>query len=189
MLRASYSILNRWAEGDWQTATEMYFRLREIDSEPMKFGKQKHEEWEQEVIKNSRFPQVFGGRPVNQFKTELKIEKKLTDWLLLVGVVDLWLPDELTIVDWKTGVVTSEQYANGFQPPVYQILLPQAKRFEIHHFDQYNNHCDMSIGYLTDKTLSSAIDWVLTYGSEMHSYFTENDLYNRFGNREASKKG
>lgn len=189
MLRASYSILSKWASGDWQGATEMYFRLKEIETPPMKFGKDKHKEWEKEVNKNKRFPEVFGGREIGKFETELKVEKKLTDWLMLVGVIDLWLPEEATVVDWKTGVISSEQYSNSFQMPVYQILKPEAKRFEFHRLNQYNKKVDMSIGYLTEKTLSSGIDWVITHASEMHSYFEENGLYDRFGNREPSKKG
>lgn len=189
MLRASYSILSKWASGDWQGATEMYFRLKDIETPAMKFGKDKHQEWENEVNKHKRFPEIFGGRKIGKFETELKVEKQLSDWLLLVGVIDLWLPEERTIVDWKTGVVTSEQYANGFQMPVYQILKPEANRFEIHRHNQYSRKEDMSIGYLTDNTLSDAVDWVITHASEMHSYFVDNDLYGRFGNREASQKG
>lgn len=188
-LRASYSILTRWAEGDWKTATEMYFRLTEFNSPAMEQGKKFHEAWENEVNQTNSFPKVFGGRPIRgEFETELKIVKKMTDWFDLVGVIDLWIPDELTIVDWKSGVVTSSQYANGFQPNVYHLLKPEAKRFEIHRYDQYNKRADMSIGYLTDQTMSDAVDWVVTFASEMHSYFVENGLYERFGNRKPSEE-
>jgi len=38
----------------------------------------------------------------------------------------------------------------------------------------------MSILHLTDKTLEDGINWVVTIGSEMFSYFNENQLYERF---------
>lgn len=179
--RASYSILEQWSQGKWDRATKMYFKLMDFTNKYIEAGRKFHKDWEQEINKTECYPEVFGGKEIEgEFETELKIEKDLSEWLELVGVIDLWLPDEGVIIDWKSGSTPSTQYANGFQTKVYQILKPEAKRAEIHHFNQYNHKTDMSIVHLTDKTLDDGINWVLTWASEMFSYLEENKLFEKF---------
>jgi len=184
--RASYSILNVWQSGNYERAVEMYFKLKEFTTRAMHEGKEKHKEWEEEVKKTGKMPIVFGGKQLFNPKTELKIVRQLDDWLELVGKIDLL--DETTIYDWKYGKIPSERYANGFQPKTYQILIPKAKRAEIHHYDPISKRADMSIIHLTEKTLKDAIEWCVTNASEMHSYFQDNKLYERFQAQLDKKK-
>ena len=176
--RASFSTLSAWDSGAWQRAIESYFKLSEFSTKQMRAGKKLHEDFEVEIQKTSCMPKVFGAKPLIEPETELKIVKQLDDWLELVGVIDCY--SDGVIYDWKTGVSTSESYAGSMQPRVYQILKPEAIRAEIHHYNQYNKKTDMSIIYLTDVTREIAKDWVITISSQMHSYFTENKLYERF---------
>lgn len=180
--RASFSVLEQWSQGNWDRATQMYFKLTDFTNEYIKAGRQWHKDWEAEINKTGCYPEVFGGKKIKNFDTEIKVEKKLSDWLELVGVIDLWLPDQKTIVDWKSGMTPSTQYARGYQPKVYQILFSEAKRFEIYHFNQYTHKVDMSIVHLTKKTMDEGLNWVITWGSEMHEYLTTNNLYERFTN-------
>lgn len=179
IFRASYSVLSIWASGDYQRAVESYFKLKEYTSPQMEAGKRMHEEWKAEVDKTKCLPKIFGGKKLSNPQTELKIERKLDDWLELVGVIDVY--DNQTIIDYKTGVKSSEAYASDFQKNVYQILKPKATRAEFYRFDQYQNEVDVSVVHLTDKTLKDGLNWVLTLASDMHHYLTKNDLYQQLG--------
>jgi len=178
VFRASYSTLRLWEQGRWQQAINAYFKLQPYTNKYIEYGIKKHKEWADEIEKTGNFPKIFGTKKLKDPKVEIKLEKQLSDWLELVGVIDLY--DDEIIYDWKTGQTSSSTYANGFQPKVYQILFPKAKRAELHHYNQYNKKVDMSILHLTDKTLEDGINWVVTIGSEMFSYFNENQLYERF---------
>ncbi len=95
-------------------------------------------------------------------------------------MIDCYDEETKTIYDWKTGATQSDSYASGMQPKVYQILIPEAVKAEIHHYDQHARTTDMSIVHLTKQTLEEAVNWVVTLSAEMHDYLTENKLYERF---------
>lgn len=179
--RASYSVLNAWSSGNYERAVEMYFKLKEFTTEAMANGKEWHKEWETEVKTTGCMPVIFGGQKLINPKTEIKIVKELDTWLDLVGVIDLQHGEAgETLVDYKTGKTTSDSYANSFQPRVYHILIPEAKRFEFRHYDAVTKKTDTSIVHLTPATLNAGIEWVVTMASEMHSYLTKNQLYERY---------
>lgn len=177
--RASYSTLSTWARGDIDRAIEGYFKLSTFTTPQMEMGKKFHKEWELEIKKTNCMPKVFGSRQIREFKTERKIVRQVTDWMELVGVVDLSINSEL-LIDFKTGKTPSSAYTNSFQHNLYQILIPTAKRFEYHHWDQYKKKADMSMIHLSEKTLDAGLNYLLTYGAEMHSYLIENRLYERY---------
>lgn len=180
--RASYSVLHAWSAGQYERAVEMYFKLKEFTTEAMADGKEWHEKWEAEVKETGCLPQIFGGTKLINPITEQKIERQVDEWLEIVGVIDLQHGEKgEVLVDYKTGKTTSDNYANSFQPRVYHILRPEAKRFEFRHYDQHNHTTDTSIIHLTKKTLNDGIDWVVTQASEMHNYLTKNQLYDRYG--------
>ena len=39
----------------------------------------------------------------------------------------------------------------------------------------------MSIVWVTDQLLEETLNWIVTTASEMYTYFTDNDLFNKFG--------
>ena len=179
--RASFSVLNLWQSGNYERAVETYFKLKEFTTEAMANGKAWHKEWEAEVNKTGCLPVVFGGQKLINPKTEQKIVKQLDDWLELVGVIDLQHGENgEVLVDYKTGKTESDNYANSFQPRVYHILVPEAKRFEFRHFDALTHKTDTSIVHLTPATLNAGIEWVVTMSGEMHSYLVKNELYQRY---------
>lgn len=181
--RASYSVISTWAGGNWDLAVGMYFKLKKFTTPQMAAGKDLHKEWEKEVKKNKALPEIFGGKKLNNPKAEFKTVVQLEPWLDLVGVIDVL--DEPTIYEFKSGKTSSEIHANSIQTGVYGVLATFADvvvdRAEIHHYDQYKKTTDMSIVYLTDKYLNEAHNWLVTFASEMHEYFTANDLYTKFG--------
>jgi len=179
--RASYSVLNAWQSGNYERAVEMYFKLTDFVTEAMQDGRDWHEKWEAEVKDTGCLPQIFGGTKLIKPITEQKIVRQVDEWLEIVGIIDLQHGENgETLVDYKTGKTQSDNYANSFQPRVYHVLIPSAKRFEFRHYDQYNHTTDTSIIHLTKKTLNDGIDWLITNASEMHSYLEKNQLYERY---------
>ena len=183
--RASYSILAAWERGDWDDAIDMYFKREREETEAMRYGKEKHAEWEAEV-KAGHMPKVFGGRKLTKpYHAELKLEVQLADWLVLVGVLDN-IEGEVGR-DWKTGVARASALANGYQHKVYQLLVQMSslrsdiqlqplKRFEYHVFNQHARTVEMSIVHLTDKSLEEGVEFVTTNASEMKNYIDINQL-------------
>lgn len=186
--RASYSVISTWASGNWDMAVGMYFKLKKFQTEAMAAGAEIHKEWEAEIKKTKALPKVFGGKALNNPKPEFKTVVELEPWLDLVGVIDVL--DEPTVYEFKTGKTSSEIHANSIQTGVYGVLATYAgiyvDKTEIYHFDQYKNKTDMSVVYLTDKYLNDAHNWIISFASEMHSYFTENNLYDKFGSNEST---
>ena len=180
--RASYTVLSYWTRGDWERAVKTYFKLEKFITPGMKWGKELHEEWQKEIIANKSLPGVFGGKKLNNPMPEEKRVVQIHDWLELVGVVDCM--DSPVIYEFKSGKSDSEHYAGDWQVGVYGVLATLSgvyvDRAEIYHYDQYSRNSDMSIVHITDKLLKDSMEWIETGASEMHSYLSENGLYERF---------
>lgn len=176
--RASYSTLNLWASGQKDRAIEGYFKLSTFITPQMEAGKRYHKEWEEETKKTNCMPAVFGGRKLQNPITERKIVVEVDSWLDLVGVIDL--QDGDLLIDYKTGKTPASAYSSSCQPYIYQLLVPTAKRFEFHCFDQYRNKAEVSILYLTEKTFDIGLEWLITHSSDMHSTLLEQGLYERY---------
>lgn len=194
--RASYSVLSKWAAGQWVDAINMYFKLESFTSQQMADGKEWHDKWEKHVKETNTLPVEFGSKPLNNPIAEAKIVVELRDWLNLVGKIDTL--DAPIIHEYKTGKQSSESYASDHQVGVYGVLCsykgviitnnketPWAGVYvneaHIHHYDQYNKKVDFSSVWITDLLLQKSYNWIETLASEMHVYFVKNDLYNKYG--------
>lgn len=181
--RASYSVLNIWKSGDWERAIKAYFKLEKFTTQAMADGHQWHQKWCDHINKTKTLPIEFGGQKLNNPICEKKIVVELADWLDYVFIIDCY--DNPTLHEFKTGKQSSESYAGDEQIRVYGVGATYAglyvDRAIIHHYDQYSKRYDMSIVWLTDKTLQDAHNWIVTLSSEMHDYFVKNSLYEKFG--------
>ncbi len=181
--RASYSVLSLWQSGRWEDAINAYFKLEEFATPQMEAGKSLHAEWEKETTATNCLPAIFGGQKLTKPQSELKLVVELEPWLDLVGVIDCY--DSPDVHEFKSGVKSSQQYANDKQIGVYAVIcilsdMP-AKRLFIHHWNQYTKQADTSMVWVTEQLLKDTVAWVETTASEMHNYFIENQLYERFG--------
>lgn len=181
--RASFSVLSLWESGKWNDAIETYFHLREITNDAMRQGKEFHQKWGNEVNATKKLPEIFNNpTQLKNPKSELKLKVTIQDWLDLVGVIDVL--DEPTIYEFKTGKQSSEKYATSKQTGVYGVLATysgiEVNKAEIYHYDQYKKQADMSVVYLTDTLMQDSLNWLVTISSEMHTYFKDNNLYQRF---------
>lgn len=184
--QASYSVLNAWASGNWERAIKMYFKLDSFTTEAMADGSYYHDKWCEEVKKTGRLPDEFGGGPLKNPVCETRLFATISDWLELAGTPDV--VDSPIIYDYKTGKGMSELYARSKQLPVYGVLCTlnniYVEKGVILHYDQYTGKLENSYVWLTDKALQDAMNWVETYASEMHSYFLEQHLYEKFANHQ-----
>jgi hypothetical protein len=75
-------------------------------------------------------------------------------------------------------------YANDWQVAIYAVGATMSGHYiklaEIYHYDQYIKRMDMSPVWITDKLLNNTYERIITTASEMHNYFEENGLYNKF---------
>lgn len=188
--RASYSILNAWASGDFERTVKYYFKLEDFKSPAMLAGQQYHEKWAAEVLSKNTTPAVFGGMKLNNPSVEIYKKVALKDWLELSGKIDCL--DEPVVYDWKTGKQSSEAYASDRQIGTYGVLCTLSgiyvNRGEIHHYDQYKKQADMSAVWITDELLRDSLEWIETLSSEIHNYFMQNDLYKKFGHNRLIKQ-
>lgn len=180
---ASYSILKLWQAKQWEDVVKYYFKLEKFVTPAMAAGRDFHKQWEQEIITFKKLPAVFGGAALKDPKPEQFFDHRVYDWLVLRGVVDCI--DSPDIHEFKTGKQTAEHYAAEKQAGMYGVLCTKkqiyVERAFIHHYDQYTKKTDTAMIWLTDKLLNDTMNWILSLSGEIHQYFLENQLYDRYG--------
>lgn len=181
-LRASYTYLNLWASGNWEEAIKAYFKIDKYVSRAMAEGLDYHEEWQAHIEKTKTLPAVFGSIPLNAPVCEDKIVIPVYDWLDLVVKPDcIDLP---IIHEFKTGVSESSDYARTYQPATYAIGMVLLKRpvkyVDIHQYNQYSKKATYSRVVVTERLIKDGLNFIETVGSEMHTYFMEQGLYDRY---------
>jgi hypothetical protein len=181
--RASYSVINTWASGDWQRAIQMYYKIGQFTTRAMAEGRDYHEKWCKEITETKHLPAAFGGGALFTPVCEKKLVVELADWLDLVFIIDCY--DKPDIHEFKTGKTSSESYASSYQSGIYAVGATYAgllvDRAILHHFDQTNGKYDMSIKWITDQVLKDTMEFITTISSEMQDYIIKNDLNTRFG--------
>lgn len=192
--RASFTVMNLWAQGNWDRAIKTYFKLEKFTTPAMADGQLWHEKWKSETRETGCLPKVFGGAKLANPIVEDKQVVPLSDWLDLVFIIDCL--DAPTIHEYKTGTTASSVYANSMQMPLYALgamtLGHYVDKGIIYRMNQHkkkkdgNYDVEVSTVWLTDAMVDKAQNWMLTIASEMHNYFTTNDLYVRFGTVENS---
>ncbi len=170
-LRTSYSMLSAWSWGKKDDVIKMLKHEPMLINKAMEVGKRYHKLFEQEVIKTKRLPREFGNKELTNPKTEVKIEKWLDEWLQLVGVIDLI--DGNRVYDYKIGHTPSQAYANTFQLPIYGLLYEEAKEGYILHYNPVFRHSDWSVTVINSEIRTEAIEWVITFASEIYDECSE----------------
>lgn len=166
-MRVSYSMLSAWERKDYDSAIGMWLGVSSPKNEAMIAGTTFHEDWEDEVKRTGKLPSVFGVKYLNNPETEVKIVKKLSDWLTLSGVIDLRdVPD---MYEYKTGRTPASTYANGYQHKVYQVLDPRLTTAHIYAYNQHTNTVSYEKVHLDKDSLVDGINWIVTLASEMRA--------------------
>ena len=169
LFRVSFSILEPWSKGDYDTALQRYYHKEVQPTEAMIEGKILHKKWEQEINTTGKLPKVFGDMVLDHPETELKITMIIDKWIQFVGVIDCI--EGHTIYDWKTGRSGVQRYASSWQPRCYQALA-DANGYAIDtamilFHNQHEQFVQKGKIYLNEKTKNDAIEFIRTYSSEM----------------------
>lgn len=185
-LRASYSYLSLWSSGRWEEAIKAYFKLDRFISRAMAEGSDYHDEWQNHCVKTKTLPAVFGGAKLNKPVCEDKKVIPVYDWLDLVIKADCI--DSPIIHEFKTGILGSDDYVPTYQPAIYAVgcvlLKIPVERIQIHAYNQYAKTSTFSEVEVTESLLKKGLEYVESVGSEMHNYFVENGLYERYSQKE-----
>ena len=145
-LRISQSIIALWLAGEYEEAIQALHGNWREPSEAMEYGTKRHEEWEKHVKKTGTLPKEFGSKKLFKYQTEIKVEKKINDWITLVGIADLYHfidGNKPALLDYKTGKTPASQYASSKQHRIYKLLFPEAELFDYYG---YNQHEDIVTG-------------------------------------------
>lgn len=169
-IRLSYSIISLWLAGDYEGAIQALRGVWREPTDAMKYGSEKHKEWELEVQETGNLPAIFGGSPLKTAATEVKREMKILPWLTLVGIADL-IHDtgRNTIVDYKTGHGSASQYATSTQHKIYKLLFPQGEVFEYMHYNQYTRVSTLQRIHLTPAIKEEALEIVVTVACDIRA--------------------
>jgi hypothetical protein len=172
-----------WSSGQWEQAIKAYFKLDKFVSRAMAEGSEFHEGWDKHITETKTLPAVFGGTPLINPRCEEKMVIPVYDWLDLVIKPDCI--DAPILHEFKTGVMTSSDYVNTYQPAIYAVGLTMQDilidRIHIHLYNQYAKKSDFSMVWVTPKLLADGLNYIETVGAEMHNYFLDNNLYEKFG--------
>ncbi len=183
IISLNQTTMHAWATGQYQKAVEHYFKLANFTTEKMADGTALHKQWSEYIEANNKLPVEFGNKPLIKPLPEGKLTVKLQPWLELYGTPDCI--DSPIIYEFKSGKRSSESYASSWQTRIYAVLATYAgiyiDKAEIHHWDQYTKKHDMSVVWITDQVLKEAYDYIEAIASDMHHYFDQNDLWNKFG--------
>jgi len=181
-IKVSYTILNAWAQGRYDDAIKYFFKLEVIQTPAMLEGSRYHKEWENEIQKTKKLPEIFGSKQLVKPSPEQYIKVDVNPWLVLSGKIDCY--DKPTIYEFKTGRQTSDDVIRSKQPGVYGVLSTLNKQYadraEIYCYNQHTKEKTMAIVYITDKLLKDSLEWVETIAGEMRNYLDQNDLFNKF---------
>jgi len=180
MFRTSYSILNAWSRGNYSDAIDMFFKKEKEMTSYMKDGIDFHKKWEYVINQTKQLPKELDNKEtkLKNPQCELKLEMPINDKIEFVGVIDCL--DEDTLYEFKSGSMSSADYANGLQVDCYAYLLSKngfnPTRGIYIHYDQYVNKTDKSLVYLTENRKQKAKKWIEEQSESMYNYLIKNNL-------------
>lgn len=190
MFTASYSILSLWEKGDTERAIKSYFKLEEYTSDAMQYGKQKHQEWADYILKESKTPPELGAITLSNPKVETRFTMPLARSIELTGILDCY--DDQAFYDWKTGQTESNTWARSYQMPLYALLLMAHDLFRprgvIIHHDAVTGKTDSTHILIGDSTLENAAEWAVALATDMNNHLEKHKLYEQYQSRRDQAK-
>ena len=176
-LKLSYSILSLWKRGDYDGVLDALNGKWREPNEYMKFGTEKHREWENEVRETGELPRLFGGGKLRNPITERYSRGQRLDWLWLSGITDLQFGENgEQLVDYKTGRGTANSYAGTLQAGCYKVLHPEAKVFRFLCWNQYSGRITTSMIFLTDAYGVKALDEIVSIACEIRDFLERSGM-------------
>ena len=168
-LRVSYSLLRMWEAGRTDDALRVIFKgTYPPATDPMRLGIQFHKRWEEEIHETGCLPRYFGAEKLINPQTEVKVAKKLNDWLTLVIVMDCIHGKRGEIYDeFKSGRTKVGSYAASKQHCIAKILRPQLSICRYLSYNPYTGARACEIVHLTDKTFEEGLEYVVSLACDI----------------------
>lgn len=182
-IRASYSFLNEWSQGNIGQALLNYFHVPHATPKNYINGKVWDTYATEYVTKHSKLPQEWGKisliKPVPQLKTLVSYNSIST----LTGVFDVYEPRGI-ITELKSGhSLAARQYARTMQIPLYLLICDLAKipvkKVQIIRYNPKTDTPDTAIIYPSRQMLDKARNYMDSLIPEIHHYFETNALFGK----------
>lgn len=181
-LKVSYSILNAWSQGQYEQAVSYYLGRDFPATQQMELGRLKHKAIELHIAQNNCLPDYFGGGqladPIIEKKREKVIRLSDTFSILLRGVPDCI--DGTTLYEWKIGKTPALSYVDSLQMNYYKLLVPELTVGRYYCLNPYTDETTTAVKFLTKKGVDTAIEHVVTFGSEFFDYLKANKLFTNY---------
>lgn len=177
-LRLSYSLLSTWERGEIERAVQMYFHMDTPSSPQMDDGKRIHDLIEKHILKHKKLPDWLPDIKLKDPKPEEVMVVEYNDLFDLKVRLDCLDGD--TILEYKTGVSSSMDYANTGQIPFYFLVselnkVPVNQAYIIHH-NQYSKTNDFTKIYNSRRIVERAKNLVDSLGPEIYEHFNREGL-------------
>lgn len=178
-LRLSWSLINAWKNQRYDDAVRMYLHLPSETTPQMEEGIKWHKRWEKGSQKGKL---EIGEVRLNYLSPEP--EKEITvnfdEFFDLKCRLDCLDRDQRLFDEYKTGVLSSKEYARGGQPDFYYLITKIAKipidKCRLTHFNQYEKRADMTVIWFDEESIENAINYIETIGSDIREYFIKNNI-------------
>lgn len=182
-LRVSFSLLSMWRQGRVSDCVNYYFKLKQLTNPYMEIGKEWDEKVNTCVRETQQLPPEFGSDSLRVPKVQEKWEADFEGYRL-VGVPDV--VDQDTLYEIKTGTgKDSSDYAMDFQVGMYlllgELLGKGLKKALILHYNQRSKELDKTLIWDTPFERERARNFIQTLAPEIFSYFSENNLFAKYG--------
>lgn len=180
-IRASYSLLSTWAQGNIEEALLQYFHFPRETPERYREGR-KLDMYAQDYVDDyGKLPPEWGGIKLKKPKTQVKIITPYNRMCDLVTIFDIL--DTPDLWELKSGKTSAKAYAGTLQVPLYLLQCKLAeipvKKAIISRYNQNNGQVDKAIVLPTSKVIERARNYLDSIVPEIYKYFEDNDLFSR----------
>lgn len=180
----SFSVLNKYAEGDHEGAIKAYFHFPDLDEEPeyITIGKAYHEKFAKIVESTQMLPTEFGTIALSAPRVEEVFYYQVDKHIHFKGIPDCF--NNQFLVEFKIGKTPAADWASSMQIPCYSNLLaangiyPNVGR--IFRLNPETGVFDHALIFLSPDTRESAHQWISHWSHEMYDTLIQHDLFNQF---------
>ena len=175
-LRLSYSLLHTWDKGDIQGAIDLYFHVDRPLTEPLKRGREVHEEIEKHIKEHGSFPKWFFEYDLDNPTPEQPVTVEYNELFDLKGVFDCL--DGKTLFEFKTGNTDALAWARTWQLPIY-FLIAELSEIEVDKAILIRNNGKKSefvIVHNTKGKREMARNIIDSIAPEIYAYFEQQGL-------------
>lgn len=177
-VKLSYSIINAWADANYEQAIGYYLGQPLPATPAMELGKLKHEIYANHAIKTKTLHEDLGGgeliEPIVEQKYQKIIPFSADIQILLRGIPDT--TDRDIVYEYKVGRTKAGAYVDKLQLDYMKLLIPRLRLGVYLCHNPYTGRLTKGIKYLNDSNAEAALEHIITFGGEIIDYLQANKL-------------